>query len=96
MMRDLTALHTSMSAASKGQSSRSKRSTHNHTQQPQPLPSMPGPSLPLLGSGSLDHANGQRRAAEEMQRSLSANYGQQHPLGFDVRPDNSSSRLPPQ
>ncbi|KLO19661.1 hypothetical protein SCHPADRAFT_935154 [Schizopora paradoxa] len=124
MMRELTALHTSMSAAHKANTPRGKRaqqqlasasgssSSSSTLQQPHVVvPTQPHPSLPIPGPsvslgpaaavaasmGAVDPSSGPRRAAEEMQRSLSANYGQQHPgtsLGYDVGPDQNGS-LPP-
>ncbi|EJD06179.1 uncharacterized protein FOMMEDRAFT_153579 [Fomitiporia mediterranea MF3/22] len=94
MMRELTALHTSMAAAHKAATSRGKRS-----QQSLATPASAAANASQaasLGMGSSSVNNGVKVEEMQMHRTLSsANYyGQQRPgtsVGYDVGPDSSGS-----
>lgn len=96
MMRELTALHTSMAAAHKSANSRGKRAQQAHAQAAAAAAQGQGSSTLANQSVPGGAAVGGSYKAEELQRGLSSssNYGQQRPgnsLGYDVGPDQNGS-----
>ena len=104
MMRELTALHTSMAAAHKSANSRGKRA---HQQAAAAAAAAQGQGGPSSASTQATLSNqsvvvpvgaavGGSLKAEEMHRALSSssNYGEQRPgtsLGYDVNPYQKDS-----
>ncbi|TDL18940.1 hypothetical protein BD410DRAFT_774505, partial [Rickenella mellea] len=95
MMRELTALHTSMAASHKASTGRGKRA--NAAAQAAHAASQSPTNLQANGGGHMH--NGQNGPSspvkeEEMQHPLPSNYGQQRPgtsVGYEVGPDQNGS-----